>query len=281
MFKYQSFSQYSLANLLNDQIFMNHYDAFNDPFECWCEVMTDFPPLSDKSTRLSNILSAWGFSEIDETVEKYYDDYVSSLSDTGFDPQKLADAAKITCFSKRADNLLMWSHYADGLRGFCIEFDPKSILGTNEKFASIYDVTYQSKPAVIDTALESVYSDQADYYASVADVTSDDKDVQFYDDLLHENIEKCQEIYMKMLATKPLEWSYEEEQRVIYVSSGGDDSLLSYPSSSIKRIIFGEKMPKSHIQTIENLLSAKGLNPEIAFAKRSSRDFKVQITPRI
>jgi hypothetical protein len=29
----------------------------------------------------------------------------------------------VACFSAAADNLLLWAHYADGHRGFCLEFD--------------------------------------------------------------------------------------------------------------------------------------------------------------
>nr|WP_253822618.1 DUF2971 domain-containing protein [Vibrio europaeus] len=175
----------------------------------------------------------------------------------------------------------MWSHYADGLRGFCIEYEPTTILGDNPKFASIYDVLYQNTPAVIDTALEAVHSDQIDYHGNAIEASTSESEIELLDEKLYENVLKSQEIYMKMLATKPKEWSYEEEKRIIYLSTDRDDSLLAYPSSSIKRVIFGEKMPQNQVQTILNLFAAKGLSLTVQYARRASSAFKVELVERI
>ena len=73
MYKYFSFSEYALANILNDELYMNHFESFNDPFECWAEVITGFPNLSDNSERLQIILNAWGFdTPINEDVIENY-----------------------------------------------------------------------------------------------------------------------------------------------------------------------------------------------------------------
>lgn len=281
MYKYQSFSQYSLVNLLNDQIFMNHYEAFNDPFECWCEILTDFPTLSENSPRLREFLDAWGYNEVNDEVKGVYSDFVSSLKVDSSYPEKLVNAAKITCFSKRPDNLLMWSHYADGLRGFCIEFDSHSLLSNNSKLANLYDVQYQDKPAVIDMALASVYSDLAEHHNKVIESTTDESVIDFHDECLFNCVLSENAIYMKMLATKPLDWQYEEEKRVIYMASQNDDSLLNYPASSIKKVIFGEKMPQYQVKTIKDAILAKGLSPQFCQAKRAKGSFDVQIEEHI
>lgn len=36
---------------------------------------------------------------------------------------ELEDLPRISCFSKRYDSILMWSHYASSHEGVCIEFD--------------------------------------------------------------------------------------------------------------------------------------------------------------
>ena len=45
--------------------------------------------------------------------------------------------ALATCFSKRNDSILMWSHYADSHKGVCFEFDYESPY--------FYDVLYENK----------------------------------------------------------------------------------------------------------------------------------------
>ena len=70
---------------------------------------------------------------------------------------------KLISSEKNADNLLMWAHYDNGLRGFCLEFDKDFIL-TDEVNANIFEVLYENKPSTIDTAVSAVLIDQADYH---------------------------------------------------------------------------------------------------------------------
>ena len=45
----------------------------------------------------------------------------------------------VACFSEDVDNILMWAHYADGHRGFCLEFDTK-----DETFSKAHPVVYSN-----------------------------------------------------------------------------------------------------------------------------------------
>lgn len=56
------------------------------------------------------------------------DEGFRTVARKGFRKSVEAIAAKmqhqgIACFSAKVDDLLMWSHYADGHRGFCLEFE--------------------------------------------------------------------------------------------------------------------------------------------------------------
>jgi hypothetical protein len=174
MFKYFSFTEYALANILNDELYMNHYESFNDPFECWADVITGFPNKKVKSKRLKNIWKAWGFNDLnDETANKLYESYTESLLGMQPDVPSIVNSARITCFSKRPDNLLMWSHYADGLRGFCLEFDRDILLVNELDNVKFYDVEYKENPATIDTALIATLQDQIEH--SLDSCISDDE----------------------------------------------------------------------------------------------------------
>jgi hypothetical protein len=53
--------------------------------------------------------------------------------------------AKICSFSEVPDSLLMWSHYADHHRGFCIEYDLQSLGDSNHLFRkNLYPVLYSA-----------------------------------------------------------------------------------------------------------------------------------------
>ncbi|TDR77275.1 DUF2971 family protein [Photobacterium lutimaris] len=278
MYKYCSFSEYTVTNILNDELYMNHYESFNDPFECWCNIVTGFPSKDEKSERLKKILNAWRFEDIsDSDAFENYDLYVDSISSMEPDIPGLIDHARITCFSKRPDNLLMWSHYADGLRGFCLEFDPNLILVNNPNFAKIYEVEYEDQPAEIDTALIAVLMDQIDYNTCALESVSSDDEALCYESGLDKSLINSNEIYMKMLATKPLDWKYEEEIRIIYQSFCEKKSgqFLKYPPQAIKSVIFGEKMSEKQRDALKVLFE---LHPyPIAFktAKREKGSFGV------
>jgi hypothetical protein len=266
MYKYFSFSEYSLTNLLNDEIYMNHHESFNDPFECRCDVQTGFPLRDGGSSRLKDIIRAWGFEDenISDALQSY-DDLAFSLEDTEPSIPHIIDGARISCFSQNADNLLMWSHYADGLRGFCIEFDSNLVLSKYIGDAFIYDVLYKNTPAKIDTAVMAVLNDQVDYnedaiYASQQEMKhlGNDKqaDIDMYEEYLLGVFKSNNEIYQKMLATKPLDWEYENERRIICQAKLPDErgEFLKYPPEAIKSVIFGEKMPVKQRDTLIGIL---------------------------
>jgi hypothetical protein len=53
---------------------------------------------------------------------------------------------------------------------------------------------------------------------------------------------KNSDIYQKMLATKSLEWSYEEDLRIILHTDSNNNlgKFMKYPTKSLKSIIIGQ-----------------------------------------
>lgn len=277
MFKYFSFTEYALANILNDELYMNHYEAFNDPFECWANVATGFPNKKDKSKRLLSIYKAWGFDNLnDKDANENYDLYSESLVDMQPNIPFIVNSARITCFSKRSDNLLMWSHYADGLRGFCLEFDQDILLVNELDNVKFYDVEYKETPATIDTALIAILQDQIEY--SLDSFISDNESSD-YKEHFDKSLAESNNIFKKMLATKPINWKYEEEIRVIYQSMSDSKAgeFLKYPSQAIKSIIVGEKMPEKQISALKYLFDSHPYPVEFKRAKRAKGSFNVII----
>lgn len=294
MYKYTSFSEYSIMNILNDEFFMNHYSYFNDPFECRCKIATGFPKIESNSPRLKKIINAWGFeNHLDPNALENYDDLVLSLEGSEPNIIKTIDSARISCFSKREDNLMMWSHYADGLRGFCLEFDSKLILDNNE--AELLEVLYENNPSEIDTAELAVLYDQVDYHERTIYKTESilnnvqlkekeknslKNDVKMYSEYLNTVYEKNSVIYQKMLATKSIEWSYEEELRIILHSESNNNVgvFMKYPTKSLKSIIIGEKMPEKQKETIMKLVKSQRNNIILKKASIIEGQFNVKIT---
>jgi hypothetical protein len=94
----------------------------------------------------------------------------------------------VTCFSELYDHPLMWAHYAENHKGFCVEYDftPMDTSSPDDKISAsnffVHAVSYVSK-------LPRIYS--------------------------HEILFTPREAAKKMLATKSYHWAYEQEYRLI------------------------------------------------------------------
>src|SRR3546814_20770450 len=83
---------------------------------------------------------------------------------------------RISCFSSEADNLLMWSHYGDGLRGFCIAFDEEAIT-RGATTGSVLAVAYLDAPPPVDSFIYGVAWHQA-WYSHVA-IPETEKEIKY------------------------------------------------------------------------------------------------------
>ena len=126
----------------------------------------------------------------------------SQLQDlTSKDLILLNDAARITCFSETNDNLLMWSHYADSHKGFCVEYDLKLLNRKDDVLKHIFPIVYQ-KQRTIKADIQSIIEQIAELDQAII------QDSDYNTDYLN-----C---LLPMFVTKGVYWEYEKEWRVIY-----------------------------------------------------------------
>lgn len=105
----------------------------------------------------------------------------------------------------------MWSHYAERHQGLVIEFDPSQVIPGIDLSTDAYDVRYRTTPPVMP-ALE------------VNDVSHEDS-------------------FVRVMSTKALEWSYEEEVRIPFPCPVGLDREQPHDQPfnplCVKRVIVG------------------------------------------
>ena len=127
-------------------------------------------------------------------------------------------------------NPLMWAHYADSCKGFCIGF--KYLLNEDNNGPSPVPVTYSdSFPIVLPG--------------------------QYY----NEDPQNIFRMIMNQFATKSSDWAYESEIRFF---SKKADTLHSIPGD-ITEIIFGESMPQENIMEI--VKAARNIKNKVSFYK--------------
>lgn len=182
LYKYRCISERSLRMLKEGKYFFASVHSFNDPLDCSVEPIYELPPVEkiienqakvlqdnegisfqealQKSQRIRNVPKA--------KLEKLLQRIISSIQ------KMLKDEYGVLSLSAKNDNILMWSHYADYHKGFCIQFKRSSInpLGVTQP------VEYAKEYPCFN----------------------------YFDDLPG-NIAK------KIILTKSCDWSYEEEWR--------------------------------------------------------------------
>lgn len=121
LYKYRSGTENDIINLENNKLMAAKYNKFNDPFE--------FINRLDINSAITTygLLEGKDFSEIkplimNDTLSKnhgfwsFYDKVMDSV-------EEYKKSFNICCLSEKKDSLLMWSHYANEHKGFCIEYN--------------------------------------------------------------------------------------------------------------------------------------------------------------
>ena len=169
------------------------------------------------------------------------------------------ETALISCFSKRNNSILMWSHYANSHKGVCIEYErPYSI--------DFKDVTYQQERPYI-----RMY--KAVSHAIALDILgkkeTDDETTLHLKETLNP------------FFVKSTDWQYEEEVRCLYSKAKLSDNIeydgkryilnIGYPTA----IYIGCKTAGDELDHLYRLAENRGI--PVYFMKKSEDTFDVVI----
>ena len=157
-----------------------------------------------------------------EDVQSYIDNMEKQICD------KTSNLFLIGCLCTDYKNRLMWSHYADSHKGFCIEYDYSQINEETLKKLPM-PIIYTSKRPLIP-------------WKPVFDNTP-------------ENIrDACNEMMLGLL-TKDDAWKYENEWRILINAS--ENSELAMPKISC--VYLGASIEKENKLKILNIAREKGI----------------------
>ena len=168
-----------------------------------------------------------------------YDAIDQTMDDLGTNlPGVLERRIGVFSLSETATDRLMWAHYAEGGRGFVIEFD------TVHPFFNT-DADDDDSPTVLRQVL---YTNSRPHGA--ISMPLEENDTKLLDALLF---------------TKPSDWAYEREWRVIgelctasetLSHKDGPICLFEVPTECITGVVFGQKMPQEPRDRIIRALAA-------------------------
>lgn len=140
VYKYRVFNQKSIEIIVNKSVFVPSPREFNDPYDC--KIPTNYEMLKDKEfareyfLKVVNTLPELKHLSDEEKLrqveikinEDYYKNEAFIKKMQQSEIEKLNLKFGIYCVTPIKDNILMWSHYADSHKGFCIGFDSEKLF---------------------------------------------------------------------------------------------------------------------------------------------------------
>ena len=225
LYKYYSYNSNSLSVLINKKVWFSKPASLNDPFDLGIDFINnidsnDFRYMIE-TCKNQPCISSERKQELDKIgkIESISPDQVALSESWEEANNKLRNDLRnsgVFCMSELNNNILMWSHYADCHKGFCVEFirNQNNLLGDlNVTNPVTYSCSFPSPSPFSDEGRNS-----------------------FFDDLF---------------LTKSKDWAYEKEWRLI--NEEGDIPLPF--QGYISAIIFGLKMSSRHKKTIRNIFA--------------------------
>jgi hypothetical protein len=250
-YKYRSLSGECRARTLSiittRQIYLSNPKTFNDPFDCrpiYSLESTD----EEFATYTLSVLNTLGkdVSPADraqiienfqrkETKEELLLDFITHHD------KNVTDVYGVCSLSETAENILMWSHYADHYRGICFQFNASRF---RPFFGRAQKVIYQSQRPVCNRVRQTPL-----------------------------------EMFEKTLLTKATEWSYEKEWRILDHERGA--GLQEIPAEDIESVILGCHITEKDAEEVSALVRHHLPEAKVFRAKLHESEFKVRIVQHV
>lgn len=235
-YKYRTWSDENHQRILrNNEIYFASGNDFNDPFDCDIRLRYDLLPKDEMRERME-INIRGGHPEMKRRERRklinvvYKQKRWKDPSHVRWVQEQVADKIGIFSASARRDSVLMWSHYADSHRGFCVGFSTSHFSKFCNAIPSRGEV-----PIIVQGRIVG-YRDEYP--------------------LIIPRMQDIEEYVYTPMNTKAKEWQYEQELR-FFAITGGARFSLEIPKAVITEVILGCAMVKEQVMEIQEVLVNK------------------------
>lgn len=224
--KYYRIDQRFINTLVNGEMWFSNPDDFNDPYDSYLVVDSN-NTLEELRNYLMQMAEKhklpYTHKQIKEKAKYWFDNPTALTDYLKMNRQNEKEKKGIACFSKSDNILLMWSHYANAHKGSCLTFD---ITKDYDFFALPFLVDYTEKYPKLN--------------------------------FIREKNSRLK--YKHIIATKSIDWEYEEEVRIVrdIRDHGNSRGLIKFNKEALIEIKFGLRTNPKDIETITKIV--KGLD---------------------
>lgn len=221
--KYYRVSENSIESLKNDTVWFDKPLNYNDPYDCSITITGELVRtyIEQKIADLECKVGKLDSINKNELYDFQFSEFVDRLN------EHIKNSCLISCFSTEVDSMLMWSHYADSHKGFCLVYDISEIDANNMIRKNLYSVIYNENKFDIGYYLNRALEPKYPFIAS--------------------------------LCWKSKEWSYENEYRIVLPCSEVNCKPQLYNFIKPIQIFLGSNINKEDKDKIENLGIDRGI----------------------
>lgn len=216
--------EYSSRIFTHNELYFCSVNKFNDPFDCRFQIKfcgSDY----EKSKFVNESLKAQAphlkrqerRSKARKASKRLNDpDIANAMRDLA---RQYMEKWGLCCLSEVRDNILMWAHYANAHRGFCLEFSNELCFVPN-----VHRIDIGGMVPFPVIPIPVAYSEEYPVANPVSNDTATD-----------------------IFLTKAKQWEYEKEWRMALPGATGS---YKFPSHCLTGIIFGCRMLEKHKEMI-------------------------------
>ena len=146
---------------------------------------------------------------------------------------------------------LLWSHYADSFRGYCVGIDVNRL----ERLL----VDRHKRSGVL------FFSDWIQYKSAFPEIVPALDQRHRLDQIL------------SLVTIKSDSWRYEEEFRFVFKRPG--DYSVQLPPQCITDVILGPQMPPKHCEEISSIVNSRYPHAKVLQARRKPLSFELEFNP--
>ena len=232
----------------------------NDPFDCSIPFRFDLMRDDEFQVRVERILAEANPSiqPAELTIAARQLGKGSDLRDPArrFEALKrlawaYADTHGILSFTTIRDDPLLWSHYANCHKGFCIGFDYDRLSIVLDRFLHMTGVPSPGR-----------WIDYVKEMPVIIPCNDDGADV---------------DAYLRLLTIKSDHWNYEKEYR--YVFSRWKDEALEFDASCVSEVILGSKISDQDRDEIPIIVRERFPGAKLLQAHKKQFAFELEFTP--
>ena len=129
IYRYRKFGMYWKDDLMDGKVHMSKATTLNDPFDCLVYIDEQ----KYNASIITDIKKIIPYQPENKLDQLNYDEATTDLQ----------GLMRVASFTEVNDSILMWGHYSDSHRGFCIEYDFSRIESICQTY--ILPIVYSSK----------------------------------------------------------------------------------------------------------------------------------------